>query len=148
MKAQVPGYQWKVNGGNVGSNSSTYSYAPANGDVVSVVLTSNATCTTGNPATSNTISMQVSTSAPATPSAPAGINSFCPPANGLIFTVASVSGATSYNWSFNGSAILPTGWTIVSGAGTNTITVNVSSAAAIGNVDLLFLPQMLVEQVQ
>ena len=55
-----PSYQWKVNGINAGSNSSTYTYNPANNDAVTCVLTSNATpCATGSPATSNTITMTV-----------------------------------------------------------------------------------------
>ena len=33
----TPAYQWKVNGGNVGTNSPTYSYHPNNGDSVRCV---------------------------------------------------------------------------------------------------------------
>ena len=54
-----PSYQWKVNGANVGSGLSTYSYVPAYNDQVSCVMTSNYVCPTGNPATSNVISMIV-----------------------------------------------------------------------------------------
>ena len=55
-----PTYQWKLNGGNVGANSATYSNSSlSNGDVVSCVLTSNAACTSGNPATSNSIIQSV-----------------------------------------------------------------------------------------
>jgi hypothetical protein len=54
-----PVYQWKVNGNNVGANSATYTYTPANADVIKCVLTSNATCISNNPATSNTIVMEV-----------------------------------------------------------------------------------------
>ncbi len=52
-----PAYQWKVNGINKGTNSPTYTYNPASGDLVSCILTSNLACVTGNPATSNTIIM-------------------------------------------------------------------------------------------
>ncbi len=56
----TPAYQWKVNGGNVGTNSSTYSSSSLNnGDVVSCVLTSNASCVSGSPATSNTVTVLV-----------------------------------------------------------------------------------------
>ncbi|MGR6087970.1 MAG: T9SS type A sorting domain-containing protein [Arcticibacter sp.] len=56
----APSYQWKKNGVNVGTNSATYvNSAWVNGDQVSCVMTSNATCVTGSPATSNTITMSV-----------------------------------------------------------------------------------------
>jgi gliding motility-associated-like protein len=55
-----PVYQWKVNGSNVGGNSATYSSSTfSNGDKVACVLTSNASCATGNPATSNIITITV-----------------------------------------------------------------------------------------
>jgi hypothetical protein len=55
----LPSYQWKVNGINVGSGSSSYFYTPNNNDHVSCVLTSNTLCPSGNPATSNVITMAV-----------------------------------------------------------------------------------------
>ncbi|NCA74983.1 MAG: hypothetical protein EOM90_01490 [Alphaproteobacteria bacterium] len=54
-----PDYQWKVNGIDAGSNSSNYTFTPVNGDVITCVVTSNATCITGNPAVSNAITMVV-----------------------------------------------------------------------------------------
>ncbi len=54
-----PGYQWRVNGLNVGTNNPVYSYTPVDGDAVSCVLTSNVACASGNPATSNTVVMTV-----------------------------------------------------------------------------------------
>lgn len=64
----APSYQWKLNGGNIGSNSATYTNAAlVNGDIVACVMTSNATpCLTGSPATSNSITTTVL----APPSAP------------------------------------------------------------------------------
>ncbi len=53
----TPGYQWKVNGSNVGTGLSTYTYVPSYNDQVSCVMTSSATCPSGSPATSNIISM-------------------------------------------------------------------------------------------
>jgi uncharacterized protein (TIGR02145 family) len=52
-----PSYQWKVNGVNVGTNSSTYSYNPVDGDSVGCVMTSNLSCVIGNPASSAKIIM-------------------------------------------------------------------------------------------
>jgi|GEM_PF-1694287 len=59
----TPAYQWKVNGSNMGTNSSTYTTtALANGDVITCVLTSNISCPSGSPATSNSIAMTVTAS--------------------------------------------------------------------------------------
>ena len=55
----APAYQWKVNGANVGTNSSTYSYVPLNGDAVTCVMTSNAACVVLATVTSNIITMTV-----------------------------------------------------------------------------------------
>lgn len=55
-----PVYQWFVNSTAVGSNSSTYySSSLNNGDVVTVVMTSNANCLSTPTANSNTISINV-----------------------------------------------------------------------------------------
>jgi len=93
----IPSFQWKVNGTNAGTNSSTYLYTPANNDLVTCVLTSNASpCAAGTPATSNTVTITVTPY----PSAPTTTG-----ANICIGTVAgttlSASGAVSgqkYNW--------------------------------------------------
>jgi hypothetical protein len=114
----TPAYQWKVNGVNAGTNSSTYSYSPANNDVVTIVLTSNATCATGSPATSNSITLNVVTGIPATPGTISGPTAICPVQIGIVYSIAPVSGASSYNWS------VPAGWNITSGQGTTSITVN------------------------
>ncbi|MCX6280305.1 MAG: hypothetical protein NT004_19750 [Bacteroidetes bacterium] len=54
-----PVYQWKKNGINVGMNSATYSYIPANNDSIKCLLTSGLSCVSGNPATSNLIVLTV-----------------------------------------------------------------------------------------
>jgi len=59
----LPSYQWKVNGGNAGSNNSTFTYNPVNGDLVSCTLNSNLPCTLNNPTTSSII--MISLPAPA-----------------------------------------------------------------------------------
>ena len=41
----APVYEWQVNGTSPGADSAHYSYIPADGDIVSVKLTSNAECT-------------------------------------------------------------------------------------------------------
>jgi hypothetical protein len=53
-----PIYQWKVNGGNAGDNSPTFSYIPVNGNVVTCEFTSSSICTI-NPVTSNSVTLTV-----------------------------------------------------------------------------------------
>ena len=52
-------YQWQLNGINVGTNNPVYTFYPASGDLVSCILTSSESCTSGNPASSNPVSMIV-----------------------------------------------------------------------------------------
>ena len=57
-----PTYQWKKNGSNVGAGGASYTDAAlANGDQITVVMTSSLTCVTSATATSNTITMTVNT---------------------------------------------------------------------------------------
>jgi hypothetical protein len=56
----TPVYQWKKNGSNVGTNSTTYSDAGlVNGDAITVEMTSNATCASPTTDTSNSLSITV-----------------------------------------------------------------------------------------
>ena len=92
-------------------------------------MTSNATCASPATVTSNSIVMTVYTGNPSNipNNSITGPNSICPPVTGLVYSVPIVAGAASYIWT------LPTGFTITSGAGTNSITVSVSAAATTGN---------------
>lgn len=104
----APVYQWKVNGVNVGTNSTTYSSSTfASGDIVSCVMTSNQSGVIGSPATSNAITITVNA-----PSAPAvsiaqttGSNPTCAGAS-VTFTATPTNGgsAPSYAWTVNGTA--------------------------------------------
>lgn len=56
----TPSYQWKKNGTNVGTNSTTYTITTlSNNDVVTCVMTSNAICANPTTATSNSITNTV-----------------------------------------------------------------------------------------
>ncbi|MCX6266627.1 MAG: PKD domain-containing protein, partial [Bacteroidetes bacterium] len=98
----APIYQWKVNGGNAGTNSATFNYQPNDGEVVTCVLTSSAGCTTGNPATSNQITMSVNESLPAGVSVVASANPACIGAT-VQFTATPVNGGSdpTYEWRVN-----------------------------------------------
>ncbi|MCX6303627.1 MAG: M14 family zinc carboxypeptidase [Bacteroidetes bacterium] len=102
----TPAYQWKVNGTNVsGASSVSYVYAPATNDQVTCVLTSNASCITGNPATSNTITMTVTPVLPVSVSITASGNPVCA-GTSVTFNPAPVNGGTpSYQWFKNTLAV-------------------------------------------
>jgi hypothetical protein len=118
-----PSYQWQVNGSNVGTNSPTFTTSSlVNGDVVRVILTSNAPCASPTTATSSNTTMTVNPPAPAIPGAIGGTSPVCPGITGLTYTIAAVPNATSYTWT------VPAGWVVTGGAGTTSITVTSGSA--------------------
>ncbi len=85
------------------TNSPTYSYVPATGDQVYVVLTSNATpCPTGNPATSNTVTMTVNPNLPVSVSVAPSANPVCA-GTSVTFTATPTNGGTTpaYQWYLN-----------------------------------------------
>ena len=105
----TPSYQWKVNGTNVGANSTTYTTTTlTNGQAVTCVMTSNAACVTGSPATSNSISMTVNANVTATVSIAltTGTNPQCSGASAT-FTATPTNGGTtpSYQWKVNGTNV-------------------------------------------
>ena len=100
----APTYQWRVNGVNVATGPTYSSTALAQGNTVSCVMTSNASCLTTTTATSNTISMNVTTRVTPTHS----ITNDVPVTNvcdgtTLFFTASSRNGGTpTYQWKVNG----------------------------------------------
>ncbi len=102
----APVYSWIKNGVPSGALS-TFSYVPANGDVVYCVMTSNYNCRLTNTATSPQILMDV-----AAPVVPAVSISANPGANisagqSVTFTAAVANGGPipSYQWLINGAAV-------------------------------------------
>ena len=53
----APGYQWKVNNVDAGTNSPSFTYTPANNDIVTCILTSSEACVSGNPASALPVTM-------------------------------------------------------------------------------------------
>lgn len=100
-----PFYQWLINGVSTGSNSSSFSYTPANGDLVSVVMTSVAECLVQNPVSSDALTMSVTPSATVLVSVLPDANPVC--AGTLVSFSASAFNAGSnpvYQWMVNGLA--------------------------------------------
>lgn len=100
-----PVYQWKLNGGNVGSNSDTYSNNTlVNNDQVSCEMTSNESCVVGSPATSNTVTIQVVT--PVTPAGTVTTQPTCTVPSGTI-TITNPTDSY-YEFSWDGTNYFPT----------------------------------------
>jgi gliding motility-associated-like protein len=101
-----PRYQWKINGVNAGTNSNVFTPDTlANGDVVSVVLTSNANCLNQPVATSTGIPITV---IKVTPSVSIAANSttICE-GTSMSFVATPVNGGPtpSYQWQVNGQNV-------------------------------------------
>jgi hypothetical protein len=109
----LPGYTWVVNGLNSGT-ASTYSYIPANGDMVYCLMTSNYHCRLAGTATSSTINMEVDV--PTLPIITIASNPGASIAAGqtetLTASVVHGGPAPSYQWYINGvivpGATMPT----------------------------------------
>ncbi len=119
---------WNITAGGT-TNSITVSAASttSNGSTISVVAKNS--CGTSSAAN---FTVKAFNSVPAKPgdiSTTLTTAVICPPVNNIKFSVPldQTGSTTSYNW------ILPTGFQIVSGAGTNEITVNITTTAAYGN---------------
>jgi uncharacterized protein (TIGR02145 family) len=135
-----PDYQWKVNGANVGANSPTYSYIPSNGDLVSCVLTSSVTCTTGNPASSIQYPVSVNPNLPVSVTIAPSQNPVCS-GSSVTFTATPVNGGGSpgYQWQVNGFNVgtnnftysyIPTNGDLVSCILTSSATCTINNPAS------------------
>ena len=102
----IPTYQWKLNGSNVGTNSTTYTNSGLiNSDIVSCVMTSNASCASPTNVTSNSVTMSVTSNV--TPSVSiTGTSNICP-GTSVTFTATPTNGGSvpSYQWKLNGSNV-------------------------------------------
>ena len=100
----TPGYKWYKNTVLVGSNSSTYTYFPANNDAISCVLTSNLVCATGSPASSNIVSMTVNPNLPVSISVAVSSKTVCSGTVVNCLATPTNGGATPvYQWKVNGT---------------------------------------------
>jgi len=99
-----------------------YSCSAVSGNIS---VTSNNGCGTSG---ARTFAITVN-STPAQPGAISGISSVPQGSIGITYSIATVTGATSYTWSYTG-----TGATITSGQGTNAITVDFVCGSTNGNI--------------
>ena len=96
-----PTYQWKVNGSVTGYGSS-FGYIPANGDVVTVTLTSSAACAVPAVASTSAAVTVLPTVTPAV-SVAASANNVCPGTSVTFSATPTYGGdAPTYSWKVNG----------------------------------------------
>ncbi len=104
----TPNYEWFVNGISVqtGTNDTYTSSGFIDNDIISCVITSSASCATGNPATSNSIIINVNANLPVNVNIMADVNPICADDN-VIFTANPLNGGTTpvYQWQVNGSDV-------------------------------------------
>ncbi|PZF70923.1 NHL domain-containing protein [Taibaiella soli] len=102
----APVYQWTKNGVNVGTGIATYTYTPANNDVIACILTSNAVCLTTSNATSNNDTIHTVTSVTPAVSITASQNGICS-GTSVVFTAVPANGGTApgYQWTKNGANV-------------------------------------------
>ncbi len=120
-----PIYQWKKNGSNVGSNASIFiDNTLVNNDVISLEMTSNASCVSPASVNSNSILMTVNPNLTPSISISTPLTTVCS-GNSVTFTasVANAGTTPSYQWKVNGTA-----------AGTNSSTFTTSTLLNNSNV--------------
>ncbi|TWO30723.1 HYR domain-containing protein, partial [Seonamhaeicola sediminis] len=96
--------------GNITSGAGTYNYTVTTTGCNPITTTGSIEVFSATPGTPGIITSNASTA-------------ICPPATNITYTVPNDSNVATYQW------ILPDGFTITSGAGTNSITVNIAANA-------------------
>jgi PKD repeat protein len=129
-------YTWVIDGSSisVGTSTASQSYTyPTSGTKTVTLTASNSTILSCHGGL-NTASLDIEVIDAAAPPQPVGLTGptqVCQGEQGVVFTVPLVPNATTYNWT------LPSGASILSGQGTNTVTVNFAPNAQTGNVNIL-----------
>ena len=103
----TPTYQWIKNGANVGTNTNSYTYTPANGDSVRCVLTSSISCVSPGVLSSNTINMVVNPIQVPTNSIASNAGTTICTGTSVTFTATPTNGGANptYQWYVNGSPV-------------------------------------------
>jgi hypothetical protein len=127
----MTGYVWVVSSGGTlnsgqGTSSISVSWIGSGAQTVSVNYNNASGCSASTP----TVYPVSVNPVPNNTGTITGTASVCAPVTGINYSVASVTNATAYVWT------LPTGATIGTGSGTNSITVNYGANAASGNINV------------
>jgi hypothetical protein len=132
----TPSYQWKVNGTNAGTNSSTFTSSTLNeNDVVVVVMTSSSACVTTNTATSQGFVVHFATAGTTSVTITASPANICL-GTSVTFTAVPVNGGAApfYQWKVNGinAGTNNAAFTAVNLANNDRVEVVMSGTAACG----------------
>ncbi|MEP7092985.1 MAG: hypothetical protein ABI793_02930, partial [Flavobacterium sp.] len=117
-------------GGTWSSGNTSVATVNSSSGVVTAVAAGTAIITYTRSGVSATRNVYVSSSGPATPGAITGTTAQCPLVTGQVYSIAAVSGASSYTW------YVPTGWTITAGQGTTSVTVTSGTSGQNGNIQV------------
>jgi len=128
-EAGMTNYLWATSSGGTitsgsGTNSISVSWFLPGSQSVSVNYTNSNGCT-ANAATSKSVNVAPLPGAAGTITGNAAV---CAGSTGIPYSVAAIANTTTYAW------VLPAGATVATGAGTNSITVNFSTAAVPGDI--------------
>ncbi|MBX2905729.1 MAG: M4 family metallopeptidase [Taibaiella sp.] len=101
----TPSYAWTVNGSPVGGTGDTYSYVPANGDIIAVQLTSSYPCAVPSIATTSQVMTVNPLVVPSVTIAASPNDTVCI-GTSVTYMSVPVNGGTAptYSWSVNGIA--------------------------------------------
>lgn len=101
-----PVFQWILNGFPVGTNGPSYTYIPANGDVIMCKLFSSLSCPSATPAISNTLTMTVNPNVPVSISISSSANPVCI-FSSVTLTANPFNTGTSpiFEWRVNGATV-------------------------------------------
>lgn len=114
-------FSWTLPYGWTGSSTTNSITVNPNGNAGgNITVTPSQSC--GN-ITTRSLSITTVNSTPSTPGSITGESTICSGSSNLTYSVAPVSNASSYTWTY------PAGWTIVSGLNTNNITFNANSSS-------------------
>ena len=128
----VPAYQWQLNGGPVGTNSTTYTNATlVTGDLITCVVTSNDPCASSSSVTSNTITMNMADAVAPIANCNTGITVTLDAAGNGSTTGAAIDNGSSDNCTASGSLTLSLSndTFTCANAGTNTVILTVTDAS-------------------
>lgn len=119
-------WQWSFPGGTPSTSTlQNPQVTYAAGGIYSVTLVASNAAGSDTLVKTNYISVNTT---PASPTIPNGTSVACINNNNITYSISAVNGATSYAWS------VPSGATIISGQGTNSINVNFSALALSGDI--------------